>query len=494
LAKFIFDKQPKLTYLTESQVKEIHAKALEILERAGVYFQSAEVLKILEGKGCKVDYSSGIAKFNPAFIEECLEKVPETFGLYDRDGNLAMVLGDGSFTFDPGSSGLYFLESDNLTARDNVADDLRKVYLLTDALSGFGIQSTALAPSDVPSSICDVYRVYLLLKNSTKPILTGAFGLDGVDNIAAVCAAVSGGLERLREKPCVIFDVCSTAPLKWNDVSAHNLIDLARLGLPVETISCPIPGTASPVTLAGSLLIHLVETLSGIAVVQSVNPGNPMIFGGAPMTFDMRSATTSLNSVESSILAGCYAQIGRWYGIPVHCYAGLSDSKVVDAQAGLESGISGLAAVLGGAHIISGPGMLDFVNTLSLEKLVIDNEIAAMAKRIFRGIDVSEETLAVDLICETGQSGDYLTKSHTAKWFKKELYIPPLTIDKLNRTKWEKGGKTDIFDRAKKETEHILENHKPKPLGAEREALLDKAFRNIMDLKKIDDLPFGPNS
>jgi len=283
LAKFKFDNQPKLTYLTESQVKMMHEKALEILERAGMCFQSEAALKILEDKGCMVDYDSNIVKFKPEFIEECVQKAPETWELYDRDGNYAMTLGDGSFTFDPGSSGLNFLESDNLTARENVADDLRKIYILADALDGYGLQATSLSPSDVPADICDVYRVYLYLKNSSKPIITGAFDFDGVETIASVAAAVSGGFDVLREKPFVIYDVCPTTPLEYNDVKSQNLIDLAKLGLPVETISCPIMGTASPVTLAGSLLMHLAETLSGIALVQSVQtswalrrkPGEP---------------------------------------------------------------------------------------------------------------------------------------------------------------------------------------------------------------------------
>ena len=492
MAKFKFDNQPRLTHLTESQVKMMHEKALEILERAGVYFQSEAALKILEDKGCAVDYEKSIVKFKPSFINECIEKAPETWQLYDRDGNPAMTVGGDGFTFDPGSSGLFFLESDNLTAHDNVADDLRKVFILTDALENYGLQATALTPSDVPAKIGDVYRVYLYLKNSTKPIITGAFDFDGVETIAKVAAAVAGGFDVLREKPFVIYDVCPVTPLEWNDVKSQNLIDLAKYGLPVETISCPIMGTASPVTLAGSLILHLAETLSGLALVQSVNPGNPFIFGGAPMTFDMRTFTASLNSVESSIIAGCYAQVARYYGLPVHCYAGLADSKIVDAQAGLETAISGLAACLGGVNIMSGPGMLDFVNTFSLEKLVIDNEIIAMAKRIFRGVDISDETLAVDLICETGHGGDFMSKKHTMKWFKKELYIPPHTIDKLNRDKWEKGGKQTIFDRAKQDVERILAEHKPTPLGDEREALLDSVFKEIMDAKDVKDLPFGP--
>jgi len=493
LAKFKFDNQPKLTYLTEAQVVTLHEKALEVLEKTGVYFDSDAALEILEGKGCDVDHDAKIARFKPSFIEDCIRKAPEAFQLYDRDGEPAIMVGDGGFAFDPGSSGLNFLNTDNLTAHESVADDLRKIYILADALENFGLQASSLSPSDVPASICDVYRVYLYLKNSSKPIITGAFDFDGVGTIAAVAAAVAGGSDELRKKPFVICDVCPTTPLEFNDVKSQNLIDLAKAGIPAELLSCPIMGAASPVTLAGSVVVHLAEDLSGIALVQSVNPGSPVIFGGAPMTFDMRSFTASLNSVESSIVAGCYAQIGRYYGLPVHCYAGLSDSKVVDAQAGLESAISGLAAALGGVNIISGPGMLDFVNTFSLEKLVIDNEIIAMAKRIFRGIEVSDETIALGLINELGHGGDYLGQKHTRQHFKSELYIPPGTIDKMNRDKWEKGGRSNVFDRAKGEVERILATHTPKPLGKEREELLDRVFAGIMESKDIKDVPFGPD-
>ena len=494
MAKFTFDNQPKLIYLTNAQVELMHKKALEILERTGVYFKSGEALKILEEKGCDVDYEKNMVKFKPEFIEDCIKLAPETFQLYDRDGDPAITIGGDVFTFDAGSTGLYSLERNNMDFRDCIADDLRKIFVLSDALDNYDILATALAPSDVPTDICDVYRVYLMLKNSPKPIDSSAFDFDGVKNIISVCAAVCGGLEELRKKPFIIMDVCPTSPLEYNDVRCQNLIDLAKYGIPVEVESCPIPGTASPVTLAGSVLVHLAETLGGLALVQSINPGNPFIFGGAPMTFDMRSFTASLNSVESSIIIGCYAQIARYYGIPVHCYAGLADSKIVDAQAGLETGISGMAAVLGGANCISGPGMLDFVNTFSLEKLVIDNEMINMVKRIYRGLDVTDETLAVDLICEIGHGGSYLSQKHTLKHFREELYIPPYTIDKLSRDKWEKGGKTNVYDRAKETVDRILTTHKPKPLGAEREELLDSVFKGIMDSYSVEDVPFGPAS
>jgi len=193
-------------------------------------------------------------------------------------------------------------------------------------------------------------------------------------------------------------------------------------------------------------------------------------------------------------MASCYAQIARYYGIPVHCYAGLADSKIVDAQAGLETGISGLAAALGGVHCISGPGMLDFVNTFSLEKFVIDNEMINMVKRIYRGLEITEESLAVDMICELGHGADYLGQKHTRKWMRSELYIPPATIDKVNRDKWEKSGKTTTYDRAKIEVERILKDHVPTPLGEGREALLDSAFSGIMSSNNVDAVPFGPKS
>ena len=255
-----------------------------------------------------------------------------------------------------------------------------------------------------------------------------------------------------------------------------------------------MPGAVAPATLAGCLLVHTVETLSGIVLAQCVNPGTPVVYGGAPMYFDMRQSTTSLNSIETSLINTGYAQMGKYYGIPTHTYAGLSDSKLIDAQAGLESAMSATTALLAGINVISGVGVMEFCNTFSLEKLVIDNEICGMALRYDRGIDFSDESLAVDLICELGPGGDFLSTDHTYKWFKKEPYLPSRVIDRRSRSVWEENGALSVFSQAQERVRSILETHHPRPLSPDKAKDLNQVTLNIMRRHRIDSLPFGPEA
>ncbi len=479
MGKFTFESQPKLKVLTEAQIVTIHEKALEILEHTGVYFQGEEALEILNKNGARVDFGTRIVKFPPQMVTEAVEKVPDSFRLYNRDGEPAATLGDRNVYFDPGSSGIRFLESDGRTAREAVGSDLVKIARVCEAMGNIALLSTALTPYDIPKNIGDSYRVYALLKHSTKPFITGAYAVKGVKAIRELLAADAGGYDALKAKPRAILDVTSLPPLKWTEVSCRNILDAAAYGLPIETISVPLMGAASPATLAGCVLLHAAETLSGIALTQLVNPGNPMVYGSAPMYFDMKQMTTSLNSVETSLVGAACAQMGKYYGMPVHTYAALSDAKENDSQAGLETAISGVVASLAGVDVISGPGMLDFCNTFSLEKLVIDNEICGMALRLLKGIEFTEETLAAGLISEMGSSGDYLSARHTLKWFRKEPYLPSGVIDRQNYEKWsESGGKTS-FDRARETVAEILKNPGAPALAAEKNEALDRAWRAI---------------
>jgi len=296
----------------------------------------------------------------------------------------------------------------------------------------------------------------------------------------------------LREKPIAVFDVCCSPPLKWNHISCQNIIDCARAGLPLETISVPMPGAASPATLSGSVLLHTIETLGGIVLAQCVCSGTPMIYGGAPMNFDMRHNTTSLNSVESGLISAAYSQMAKYYDMPSHTYAGLSDSKLIDVQAGLESGMSALMATQAGINVISGVGVTEFCNTFSLEKLVIDNDICGMALRTAAGINCSEEALAVDLISELGPGGDFLSTDHTFKWFKKEPYMPSDIIDRRSRRIWEEGGSKSSFNVAQEKVRDIFAEPEPCPLDADRVNKLDKVTLKIMKDQKISELPLGP--
>lgn len=492
MEKYTFAGQPKLRLLSDEQIKLFHEKALYILEKTGVKFESEDALKILEDHGAKVDYDRKVVKINPQMVDDAVRKAPATLKIYNRDGELTADLSGNNTYFDPGSSMTKFMEADGKTVRKSESKDLVQIYRVNDALGNIRLQSTAVVCNDVPELIGDSYRLYLCLKSSPKAIITGAFSVPGIIYMHDMLAAAVGGHDQLREKPLAVFDVCPSPPLKWTHISAQNIIDCARRDLPLELLSLPMPGAGTPVTLAGSLIVHTAETLSGLVLAQCVNPGTPVIYGGAPVQFDMRFGTTPFSAVEATMIAAAYSQIGKYFNMPTHTIAALSDSKVIDMQAGIETGMSGIIAQLAGINIISGVGALDFINTFSIEKLVIDNEIAGMALRAQRGIDCSPESLAVELIDELGPGGVYLEAEHTLKWFKQEPYIPSRVIDRRDRKNWEDEGSKGIFERAQERVREIRENHVPAALDSDRENKLDDVTRGIMKELGIDSLPLGP--
>ncbi len=489
--KFSFENQPKFAILSNSQIRLIHEKALHLLESTGVNFQSQEALNILEACGAGVDWENNVVRFPPEMVLDAISKAPASLQLFNREGEPVVDVSGDNFYFVPGSSAIKFMES-NGTVRQSESRDLKALSRVNDYLENIQLQSSALVLYDVPKLIGDSYRLYLLLKNSPKPVITGAFGIQGVHDMHKMLSVVAGGADALRDKPMAIFDICPMSSLQWTNESSQNIIDCASYGLPIETVSMPMPGAATPATLSGSLLVHTMESLSGLVLAQCVSSGTPVIYGGAPVHFDMRTGTTPLSAIEATMIAAAYAQLGRYYGLPTHTYACLSDSKIVDAQAGLETAMSGIVALLAGVNIISGPGILEFVTCISLEKLIIDNEICGMARRLHEGLNTSPDALAADLIAELGPGGDYISTEHTFRWFKEEPYIPSSVINRSNRSSWEAEGCKEIFTRAREKVQEILKTHQPRPMEKEKAEALDRVYNAVMSEHNISTLPFGP--
>lgn len=492
MEKYRFDSQPRLRLLSEEDIKLIHEKALYILENTGVKFESKEALDILKEKGAVVDYDKNVAKIKPQMVDDAVKKAPTGFKLYTREGELAADMSGNNIHFDPGSSLIKFMESDGKTVRSTRSEDLVRISRVNDALQNVHLQSTSVVCYDVPQLIGDSYRLYLCLKNSPKAVITGAFTVPGVRHMRDMLAAVVGGEDELAAKPRAVFDICPSPPLKWTNISAQNIIDCARFGVPQELISLPMPGAATPITLAGSIVVHTAETLSGLVLAQSVNPGTLVVYGGAPVQFDMRYGTTPFSAIEATMISAAYAQMGKYFGMPTHTYAALSDSKVIDIQAGIETGISGVIAQLAGINMISGVGALDLVNTFSLEKLVIDHEVCGTVLRLQKGIDCSPDSLAIDVIDELGPGGVYLDHEHTLERLRTESFMPSSVLDRHDRGGWEAEGKKDAFTRAQERVKEIEETHQPEPLDDEREAKLNKVVLEIMKELKVVSLPQGP--
>jgi trimethylamine--corrinoid protein Co-methyltransferase len=229
----------------------------------------------------------------------------------------------------------------------------------------------------------------------------------------------------------------------------------------------PLSGFMAPVTLVGSLIQHTAETLSGLAISQLTNPGCPVLYGGSPAIFDIRFETTPMGAVETMMMDCAYSEIGKYLGLPTQAYIGLSDSKQLDAQAGLETSMGATLAGLAGINNISGPGMLDFESCFSLEKLIVDNEICGMVKRLIDGIEPREDFPSLPHFEELLQEKHLLISEHTRRHLKKEIHFPGPVIDRANRARWQEDGGLTIGQRARTELERTLKAYEPPNLSVD---------------------------
>jgi len=447
--------------LTGEMVEKIVAEALDVLEHIGIFIENDEAIKLLTEAGMKTENRRVF--ITEKLVRYCLKTTPKSIKIYDRDGNPKMDLDNNNIHFVPGSAALHILDS-NGKIRKPTTQDYIDFIRLTDSLPYIVGQSTAIIPSDVPEDLADRYRLYLSLIHSTKPIVTGTFKKEGFAPMKEMLVTVRGTEENLKQKPLAIFDVCPSPPLKWSDLTCQCLIDCARSDIPAEFVSMPLTGATAPITLSGALVQHTAETLSGIVIGQLARPGAPLIYGGSPAAFDMRYGTTPMGAIGTMMIDCAYAQIGKHLGLPTHAYMGLSDSKALDSQAGLEAGMGMILAALAGINVISGPGMLAFENCQSMEKLLIDNEICGMALHLVKGIVQKEEPMAKTILEECIERDDFITHQSTLKWFKEELFIPSPVIDRMSADIWEKEGKKTSLEHAKEEVKRILKTHIAKSL------------------------------
>lgn len=446
--------QPKLELLPFDLITRILDEAYQLMQKPGIKVQSARARELLASIGATVN--GEIVQIPEKAVRRALETVPAEFTLYDRQGQPKVRYGGDAVHFDPGSSGVHVLDPETLEHKPSMTADLVRLVQVAEMLPQYDAQSTAVVCNEVPKAIGDLYRLYIVLLYSRKPIITGSFSITTLDKMIEMLALYAGGRNALADKPQAVFDVCPSPPLIWSDFGAENLIELARARVPAELISMPLAGAAAPVTLLGSVVQHAAESLSGIAIHQLANPGAPIVWGGAPAIFDMRRGTTPMGAMETAMIDAAYVQVGKSLHLPTHCYLGASDAKIVDAQAGMESGMSALVGALAGVNMISGAGMLDFLACQSAEKLIVDAEAIASAQRLVAGIEVRTETLATALFEGINFKGDFLKQRITRELFPKEQHLPSSVIDRDSNRGWQESGSLDTFARARVRTRELL--------------------------------------
>jgi len=481
--------RPKLQFLDEALIERIVDEALDLLATLGVEIQNGNAAALLGDHGAGVDITKGRVTLPRSLVLDAVKRAPSGFELFDVLGNRTHDLSGDNVHFTPGSSGIAVLDSETGRTRTPVTRDLIRFTKLTSRLPHIDAASTAFICSDVPEQIQDSYRLFLCLMYCEKPVVTGAFTIESYGLMRDLQIAVRGSGDALAAKPLTIFSCCPTAPLKWSDVTAQNLLDCATDLIPIEFISMPLTGFMGPVTLVGSLIQHTAETLSGVALSQLASPGCPVLYGGSPAAFDIRYETTPMGAIETQMIDCAYAEIGKHLGIPTQAYIGLSDSKALDAQAGLETSMGATLAALAGINSISGPGMLDFETTLSLEKLVVDNEICGLTKRMVRGVEPRDDFPALPHFEEMIEEGHLLISDHTRKHLRSEHYFPGPVIERANLSRWREAGSRTQDERARDEVARHLDAYEPPRLDDDVRRELIRLMTNEAVRYGMDELP-----
>jgi trimethylamine--corrinoid protein Co-methyltransferase len=435
--------RPRIQLLTPELIGRILCEAFELLMSPGVRVGSAPVVELLRSAG--VEVNDGVARVPEQLVRNCMASAPRDFNLYNRSGEKAVHYGGDDVHFDPGSCCVQMLDPDTLEARPSETRDLVRLIQVTESLPQFAAQSTAVVCNDAPSAIGDLYRLLVVLQHSHKPVVTGSFSAAGLQGMIDLLAADSGSQDNLRKKPRAVFDVCPSPPLNWSEFGSHNLLELARAGVPAEIVSMPLAGGTAPVTLVGSVTQHAAEV-----------PGSPVVWGGAPAIFDMRTGGAPMGAVETAMLNMACAEVGKHLGLPTHGYLVATDSKFVDAQAGAESARSAMLGALTGINMISGAGMLESLACHSVEKLVIDAESIASAYRLVRGVETRGATLATAMFAQTGLSGEFLKLKETRAHFRQEQHLPSPVIDRSAR-----GSEppSDAFTRARARVNELVSQY-----------------------------------
>lgn len=454
---------PRFGVLTEQQKEEIHSASLEILWRTGTRMYSSEALELLRHAGADVS-DGNLVRIPPHLVEWALRTAPPRVILANRNGERAVVLEGHRTYYGTGSDCPNILDHETGERRLYKKADIELGIRLCDALPNLDFVMSMGLASDVPIATSDRHQFEAMVLNTVKPIVFTAHDLGGIRDIAAMAAAAVGGADELRRNPTLILYAEPTTPLVHTRDSVDKLLFMAENNLPVLYAPGMLRGGTAPVTLAACLALANAESLTGLLISQLKREGAPLVLGGGALVMDMRTMVSSYGAPELQLAGAALAEMAHFYGLPRFSSAGASDSKVVDQQAVIEGTISILMQALAGSNLVHDVGFLECGLTSSYEMLVTMDEVIAMAKQIIKGVDINDETLALDVIHKVGPGGTFVAESHTAKHFR-GVWFPKL-LNRQNFDTWAADGHLTLGDRARQKVRDLLATHRPEPVPA----------------------------
>src|SRR5450830_341045 len=460
-----------ITYLSETDKAAIYEATLEIMETVGQRVHHAEALALLRAAGCTVT-DHDLVCIPRGLVEQARATAPHMIEVYDRRGEPAMSLGGDNAYFGNGSAVTSVYDVDTGEHRPTVLSDGVDAVRLCDALPMIDFVMAYAHPGglDPHSALLESFRA--MVANTTKPLVVTSENAGDLDVMWRIACELRGGAEELRAKPYFTMYLEPVSPLSHPVESIEKLLFCADWGIPAIYSPAPLAGGTAPITVAGHTAQGVAESLFGLVIHQLRRPGAPFLFGIGPAVLDMATSQSSYNAPEYLMTFLCQIEMARWLDLPNWGYGGTSDSQVVDAQAGMELAELALLCLAAGSNLNHDVGYLDFGLTASLELIVIVDEYVALNRRIFAGVEVTPETLAVDTIRQVGPGGDFLSSRHTAKHVRTAQWRPTI-INRQGYVRWQEEGGLDLREKARRKALKLLETHQPEPLAADVAARID---------------------
>jgi trimethylamine--corrinoid protein Co-methyltransferase len=467
-----------LEVLSESEIRQIHEASLDILAGCGVKILSPRMLEFLKAKGLKTDVAAQLVYFSRSSLEDALLSIPPRFEVFDREGRPAFTLGGGVSRIAAGHNAVNWVDSDTGETRFSRVADVETFARLCQQLEAIDLIGIPVMPQDVPDPRATLlYGVRAVIENSTKPVY---FSTDNarVNNavIELLRAAFAGDL---KERVYGIAQFSPTSPLYWEEGVLEAFLDMAGSGVPIAVLPEPIAGVSAPYTLAGLLTMNNAECLSGLAMLQMLRPGTPVLYANSWTTMDMQNGAALVGSTETSLGRIAGAQMARFYNCPSHTTAPNSDNHAHDEQSAWEKTLTTFTAVAAGTDLVVNCGMFATGLTCSHEQLLMDEAISAFSRRISQGLLVNRDTIAAELIKERGPRGEtYLTADHTLAWLRSGEYVRPRLSVNGPFGVWQASGAKETYALAREQVRQ-MSSAAPPPFEARRRARLAEIVKGF---------------
>ncbi|WP_299286459.1 trimethylamine methyltransferase family protein [uncultured Tateyamaria sp.] len=466
------------TPLSEAEMGSIYQTALRLLAELGMGEVPDRLRKTLEGAGVQ-NLENGRIALPRSLVEDAIASTPKTFPLHGRDPNRTIEVGGDSVHFGTGGAAVQTLDRESRLYRPSTLADLHDFTRLQDALVNVSWFTRCCIATDLPDEwTLDINTAYALMRGTTKPVATAFTLAEHVAPIVGMFDMIAGGEGAFAKRPFVKAHISPViSPMRFGADAVDTVYECLAHNIPVSCITAAQAGATAPATLAGFLAQSLAETLASLVMVHAIKPGHPMVFSNWPLVIDLRTGAFAGGGGEIAVLNAASAQLINWLGLVSGVAASMTDAKALDAQYGMEKGLTSLAAALAGGNLIyESSGMTSALLGASFEAFVLDNDMHAATYRILRGVEVSDEMLGFDAIREAvlGE-GHFLGGAQTIAAMERD-YVYPDLADRDTPRAWAEGGALSAWDRASVRVDEILATHQPTYIDDKTDAKLRDMF------------------